>query len=351
METEEILYIGFNKDRTLLTTGSRAGFKVFKVWPIELLHHDDNGNFKIVEMYESSQLIVLVGAGEQPAFSPRRLTIWNLAERTPICETSFPDSILAVKMNRVRIVAVICDGIYIYDTTTMKTVGTLKTVNNPKGIAALSPSHSACWLLYPSSEERGNFHIYDCFSFQHRIEVVAHNSKLAFISISAQGDLCATASEKGTVIRVFSVPEGNKIYTFKRGLMTALTYSMSFSLNGDLLMSCSDTGTIHIYNISREDISEKRSWGDMIKTSIFSAASLVVPESYKDSFETSRSYIVVRTNFQSPYTATLVPDSNYLFALNNFGKYMVFRLDYNNGGEGVILQEGDINMVHTVNEA
>lgn len=247
-------------------------------------------------------------------------------------------------MNRIRIVAVVSDAVYIYDTTTMKIVTTLTTVNNPKGLAALSPSHTDCWLLYPSSEQSGNYHIYDCFTQQQRNEIVAHNSKLAYIGISYQGNLAATASEKGTVIRVFSIPDGAKLYTFKRGMMAAVTYSLSFSLDGELLMSCSNTGSIHIYNLSR-DISDTKTWGDLIKTSLFSAASIVVPVSFKDSFETSRSYIVVRTNFETEYTAILVPNTQYLLAISHESKYKVYRVDYNNGGEGVLLQEGDMNMV------
>ncbi|CAG9314695.1 unnamed protein product [Blepharisma stoltei] len=345
MESEEILHLSFNQDRTLLTLGSRTGFKVFKVYPLELIHQEDNGNFKIVEMYESSLLVSLVGAGEQPAFSPRRLTIWNIAEHTPICETSFPDSLLSVKMNRIRIVAVISDAIYIYDTTTMKTQNTIRTVENPKGLAALSPTHSACWLLYPSSVEKGNLQVYDCFNMQLRTEIEAHTSKLAYIAISYQGNLCATASEKGTVIRVFSLPEGNKLFTFKRGLMAAITYSINFSMDAELLLSCSDTGTIHVYNINRNEVRESNNWGDAIRNSLFSAASYIVPGSYKDSFETSRSYIVARTNFKIPYIATLIPNTNMLLAVNYSGHYIMFSVDYVNGGDGIVHQEGSLSRI------
>ena len=75
MESENLLHISFNQDISLLTTGSNSGFKVFKLNPFELINQENKGNFKIVEMYESSQLLILVGAGEEPAFSSRRLTI------------------------------------------------------------------------------------------------------------------------------------------------------------------------------------------------------------------------------------------------------------------------------------
>lgn len=91
---------------------------------------------------------------------------------------------------------------------------------------------------------------------QLRTEIEGHTSKLAYIAMNYQGTLCATASEKGTVIRVFSLPEGNKLFTFKRGLMAANTYQLSFSLDSELLLSCSDTGSVHIYNINRDEVRE-----------------------------------------------------------------------------------------------
>jgi autophagy-related protein 18 len=51
------------------------------------------------------------------------------------------------------------------------------------------------------------------------------------------------------MIRVFSVVTGDKLYTFSRGLKTATQYSLSFSKNSAFLLSSSDTGTIHLYQL------------------------------------------------------------------------------------------------------
>ena len=161
-------------------------------------------------------------------------------------------------MNRIRIVAVVIDGIYIYNTTTMKTQNTIRTVENPRGLVALSPTHSECYVLYPASENKGYVQVYDCFSMQPRGVIEAHNSQLGFISISYQGNYCATASVKGTMIRVFSLPEGNKLFTFKRGISYADIFNIMFSYNAKLLLACSSTGTVHVYDIAHNKISEKK---------------------------------------------------------------------------------------------
>jgi autophagy-related protein 18 len=348
METEDVLHLSFNQDTTLLTLGSNHGFKVYKLDPFELINQEDKGNFKIVEMYESSQLLILVGAGEQPAFSTRRLTIWNIAERIPICETSFPDSILSVKMNRMRIVAVIIDGIYIYNTTTMKNQNHIRTVENPKGLVALSPTHSECFLLYPASENKGHVQVYDCFNMQPRTIIEAHNSPLSFIAISYQGQYCATASVKGTMIRVFSLPEGNRLFTFKRGITHAEIYNIMFSYEANLLLACSSTGTVHVYDIRHNNITQEVGWSNSIKQSLVSAASYFLPETYKDSFETSRSFITARTYFNKKFIAALIPKTNYLITVSFSQEFMIFRINTETGGEAIPEHQGILNkMVQT----
>lgn len=48
--------------------------------------------------------------------------------------------------------------------------------------------------------------------------IAAHDSPLAAMIFSPSGQLIATASEKGTVIRVFNVSDGLKLYEFRRGV-------------------------------------------------------------------------------------------------------------------------------------
>lgn len=48
--------------------------------------------------------------------------------------------------------------------------------------------------------------------------ITAHDSPLAAISLNSNGDLLATASNKGTVIRVFSLPSGDRLFEFCRGM-------------------------------------------------------------------------------------------------------------------------------------
>jgi autophagy-related protein 18 len=50
-----------------------------------------------------------------------------------ICELTFPTTVLAVRLNRKRLVIVLEDQIYLYDIQTMKLLYTIETSPNPMG--------------------------------------------------------------------------------------------------------------------------------------------------------------------------------------------------------------------------
>lgn len=82
--------------------------------------------------------------------------------------------------------------------------------------------------------------------------IEAHRSPLACITLNSDGTLLATASDKGTIIRVFSIPDGHKLYQFRRGSMPSRIYSMSFNTTSTLLCVSSSTDTIHLFKLSHQ---------------------------------------------------------------------------------------------------
>lgn len=80
--------------------------------------------------------------------------------------------------------------------------------------------------------------------------IAAHDSPLAALAFSHDGTRIATASEKGTVIRVFNVSDGTKIYEFRRGMKRCVSISsMAFSMDGVFLCCASNTETVHVFRL------------------------------------------------------------------------------------------------------
>lgn len=193
-----------------------------------------------------------------------------------ICELTFPSAVLAVRLNRKRLVVVLEEEIYLYDILNMNLLYTISTSPNPNAICALSPSSENCYLAYPLPKAReepterpahappvskfvpptsGEVLIFDTMSLKNINVVEAHRAPLSCIALNTEGTLLATASETGTIIRVFSVPGGQKLYQFRRGSYPSTIYSMSFNLNSTLLSVSSTTETVHIFRLGASNTS------------------------------------------------------------------------------------------------
>jgi len=244
-------FANFNQDATCISIGTSEGYKVFNVQPHFLeIYSQSIGDVGICEMLFSSSLVAIVGSGDHdPSLSPRRLHIMNTKTKATICELSFLTAILAIKMNKKRLVVVLETKIHIYDISSIKILHTIETVPNPKGICALSPSEENCYLAFPGSSEKGNIVIFDALTLQVVNVIEAHKTTLARLTINSSGTIIASASNKGTVIRAFSILDEKKFYQFRRGTYPAAVYSISFSSDSSLLCVSSETGTVHIFKI------------------------------------------------------------------------------------------------------
>ena len=77
----------------------------------------------------------------------------------------------------------------------------------------------------------------------------AHDTCISFLTLSNKGNLLATSSQRGTLIRIFSTFNGELIQELRRGAKTALIYHIIFDINNKFLACSSSSGTIHIFSI------------------------------------------------------------------------------------------------------
>ncbi|RKO98612.1 hypothetical protein CXG81DRAFT_28577 [Caulochytrium protostelioides] len=86
--------------------------------------------------------------------------------------------------------------------------------------------------------------------------VAAHHAAIAIVRIAASGTLLATASARGTLIRLFSTQAGaaSRAWTclreLRRGVETAAIQSLAFSPAATMLAVASDTGTVHLFRLT-----------------------------------------------------------------------------------------------------
>ena len=57
-----------------------------------------------------------------------------MQKQQTICDLTFPTTVLAVRLNRKRLVVVLEDLIYLYNISDMKLLHTIETSPNPQGV-------------------------------------------------------------------------------------------------------------------------------------------------------------------------------------------------------------------------
>ncbi|KAK5107585.1 hypothetical protein LTR62_000979 [Meristemomyces frigidus] len=259
-------YVTFNQDHSLLAVATTRGLRTYTTDPFELTITATDDDIAIVEPLFSTSLIALIT-------TPRLLRIINTKRNSTICELTFHGMVIAVKMNRKRMMIMLEEVVFIYDLSDMRLLHQQLTPLNAAGICALSPNSEHNYLALPHHQNiqsapqaasqpahvpkpgvpeaiSGDVLLYDLTKMEEITVIQAHQAPLSCIAISNDGTLMATASEKGTVIRVFALPSGKKLYQFRRGSMPARIYCMTFNATSTLLCVSSATETIHLFKLA-----------------------------------------------------------------------------------------------------
>ena len=370
---EEILYISINQTQTFIAMGTKTGFKLFIISPPQLFYESKCGPIKIVEMLNSTNLVLLVGQNEIGDFSPRKGTIYQIKDNTVICSFwPFSNPITLAKLNKQRIILLENTTIHIFSTNDMKALHSLdiginninnsiiynNNVNYKNKICLSSSSDKNNFLIYSSNESEGIIKVYDLLYLTYKTTIQAHKGPIEQMNINSNGDLLVTSSIKGTTIRVFSLPKGDKLYNFRRGIASATIFSINFDIEtNSKIVLLSNTGTIHIFNLGKrenfdnnnrkkssdfymndEKNNNKGIFGyvtDFVKKSNF------ISKDYEDLYNYERP--IISGNFSDIKTKNIIcfngKNTNEIITVNENGIYHSFSVNYKKNSITKIMKE------------
>ncbi|KAM4692288.1 LOW QUALITY PROTEIN: WD repeat domain phosphoinositide-interacting protein 1-like [Rhinophrynus dorsalis] len=340
----ETFCLSYNQDCTSLAIGLKTGYKLFSLSSVDQLDlvHESNeiSEVYIVERLFSSSLVVVVSHSK-----PRQMNVFHFKKGTEICNYNYSGNILSIRLNRQRLVVCLEESIYIHNIKDMKLLKTLlDTPRNPSGLCVLSIDHSNSYLAYPGSSSVGEVTLYDANCLKSECTIPAHDSPLAAIAFNATGTKLASASEKGTVIRVFSVPEGQKLYEFRRGMKRYVNISsLVFSMDSQFLCASSNTETVHIFKLegAPQRPEENVSWAGYMGR-MFMAASTYLPTQVSDMMNQDRAFATVRLNFSGQKNAcalVTIQKLPRLLVTSASGQLYIYNLDPQDGGECVLIRK------------
>ena len=226
------------------------GFRIYNCEPFKETFRrvfSQKGGIGIVEMLFRCNLLALVGGGRNPKFPPNIVKKWDDHQNRAIGELMFRSEVKAVKLRRDRVVVVLLSKIYVYRFSDLKLLDQISTLKNPKGLVALSPDSSSI-VLACLGVTRGNVRV-ELYDLRKSHLIPAHESDLAAMALNEQGTRLATASDKGTLIRVFDTHTGELLKELRRGMERAGINCISFNRNSEYLACSSNKGTVHIFSV------------------------------------------------------------------------------------------------------
>ncbi|KAK9919867.1 hypothetical protein M0R45_028441 [Rubus argutus] len=243
-----IFNLSFNQDHGCFAAGTDIGFRVYKCDPFgETFRREFCGRVGLVRMLNSSQIFAIVGGGPDPISPANKVMIWDDHKSSCFRDLSFRSEVRGVKLRNDQIVVVLLHKIIVHSFPGFKPLHEIETTENPKGLCEVSqnPPGGPLLLACPGLH-KGQIRVENYGSKRTKF-IMAHDSTLACFALTQDGRFLATASSKGTLVRVFTTSDGTLLQEVRRGADRAEIYSLAFSSTGQWLAVSSDKGTVHVF--------------------------------------------------------------------------------------------------------
>lgn len=227
---------------------------------------DFNAGIGLVQMMGKTNYLALVGGGKSPKFAMNKVgctppslchlltllvrphfaqaIVWDDMKGKVALEIAALSPIRSVRLGRERIVVVLQTSVRVYSfAKPPDLLHVYETADNFLGLCCLSENKAA----FPGRTP-GQVQLVDLVTGSVNI-IPAHSSALKALQLSGDGELLASASETGTLIRVYSTSNCARIAELRRGIDPATIFSLAFSPSGAMLACTSDKSTLHIFDI------------------------------------------------------------------------------------------------------
>ena len=260
--------------------------------------------------------------------------------------------------NKFRLFVVCENKIFVFSFPTFENIDIIDTYQNPKGIVAISANIPDTIVAYPD-KEKGYVRIKSYNLLKQDTSLLnAHESQIACLAFNQDGTLLATASDKGTILRLFKVDDGTLVQELRRGSEKAEIFSISFDKESKFLACSSDRGTIHIFtlanankNIKEGIIPSEDTLGNNHEEVISTE-----PKNQKSIFGKITKFLKIGKNYwesewsfsqfriQDSQAICAFSDNNMIIVLGNSGKYYQANFDPKTGGECSKVQENNFEI-------
>ncbi|KAK9292299.1 hypothetical protein L1049_020263 [Liquidambar formosana] len=207
-----LLHLSFNQDYGCFAVGTDHGFRIYNCDPYREIFRRDfdtatGGGVGVVEMLFRCNILALVGGGPDPQYPINKVMIWDDHQSRCIGELSFRSEVKAVRLRRDRIIVILVQKIFVYNFADLKLLHQIETIANPKGLCEVSHVSGSLVLVCPGLQ-KGQVRV-EHYGSKRTKFIMAHDSRIACFALTQDGRLLATASSKGTLVRIYNTLDGS----------------------------------------------------------------------------------------------------------------------------------------------
>ncbi|CAN8002975.1 WD repeat domain phosphoinositide-interacting protein 4 [Ixodes scapularis] len=269
----KVLSLRFNQDHGCFSCCMDNGLRIYNVDPLsEKAHLDASvvGSVALCEMLCRSNLLALVGGGPYAKFADNTVLIWDDLSKRFVMEFTFPSPVLAVRLRRDKIFVVSRRQIHVMSFLNKPSkLFSCDTWDNPLGLLQVTPQASCerHLMVFPA-QRCGSVQLVDLSATEPSsslspVTIPAHQNEIACLALNQTGTMLATASQKGTLIRVFDTFKRTLLVELRRGTDPATLYCINFSHDSEFLCVSSDKGTIHIFALKNTQLNRRSTFSHM----------------------------------------------------------------------------------------
>jgi len=220
------------------------GFTIYSIHPLKkIISREIQGGVSIIKMLDESNIFLFVGRTENGPYPYNKFIIWDDNKKVVLGEILYNQRIQNIDVTQTHIYIQTDKKLYIYQFDNLLLLKQLDCNNSTNFSLSYIDSEI---IVYPSLNT-GQITILNMKN-ENSFNIEAHTSNIEQITISHNGKYIATASEKGTIIRLFDVDSQKLINEFRRGTEQVPIIQLAFHPNLSILLVESDKGTIHLFN-------------------------------------------------------------------------------------------------------
>ena len=187
-----------------------------------------------------NDVFAVVSGSEAVPYTPNFLLIFQKNTGVFLKSIEFPSPILNIKCNGSMLFISLEDTIQAYD---IKEFRTFATIDRKSSLGLFACTNEV--IAYPDDRSQGVVKVAMLPGFNVTQTIHCHSGMIQNLTISSDSQSIVTCSNKGTLIRVFSIADGSKTHQFRRGFTQNEVLSLASST--EYVCACSDK-TLHVFS-------------------------------------------------------------------------------------------------------